>query len=448
MRPYLDQTVRIEKTWIDLDGTTYNPEHIEQMESIAHLWCDRNINVYIQGGIQLILNSPTILQCQKLYMDNAHFSFKDYKILYNAKVIENYYRGEETDPNYWPQFLEEPGAKLQIAFLGDFNIPLTSFHSRRPMSLSKPKPQFNFDVLYYLNRDQLERFSIVCRPLKNFIERYFHSKPYRYLGRLEIRGGLYALFNQWAQWHPNRDDYTAQQFLADQVCSIDESKGGWDDRVYYSFAEMRPYLGPTVRVDWTYIYVAGKFTYNFEHIADMESIAYLWRDHQIDIGNSERSVKIGAVDFLLILNSPTILQCQYLFMNRAHFPFKYYKVLYTMKEIDMTYDEEDSDIDPSYWPEFLEQPGVKPIVNLNHLNHGNFVEMLNLLSKAFSSAIEPNAYKIVFSPLSNKHSFIEFREMNKTSGEKLELKKKCSVYNLYDGRSHENVRYTLERSSI
>ncbi|KAI1701563.1 hypothetical protein DdX_16038 [Ditylenchus destructor] len=81
------------------------------------------------------------------------------------------------------------------------------------MSYSKPLPPFTFDVLYYLNRDQLERFSIVCRPLKNLIERYFHSKPYRVFDQLLIHGGSYALVHNRVRWHPNRDDYSVQQFL-------------------------------------------------------------------------------------------------------------------------------------------------------------------------------------------------------------------------------------------
>ncbi|KAI1693459.1 hypothetical protein DdX_20645 [Ditylenchus destructor] len=55
-----------------------------------------------------------------------------------------------------------------------------------PMSCSKPLPPFVCDSLYYLNRDQLERFTIVCLPLKNFIERYLHSKPYRVFDQLKF----------------------------------------------------------------------------------------------------------------------------------------------------------------------------------------------------------------------------------------------------------------------
>ncbi|KAI1710428.1 hypothetical protein Ddc_13433 [Ditylenchus destructor] len=81
-----------------------------------------------------------------------------------------------------------------------YSILLNDFHPNLPMSCSKPLPPFVCDSLYYLNRNQLERFSIVCRPLKNFIDRYLHTKPYRVFDRLYIRGGSYALI------HPSYTD--------------------------------------------------------------------------------------------------------------------------------------------------------------------------------------------------------------------------------------------------
>ncbi|KAI1696180.1 hypothetical protein DdX_19168 [Ditylenchus destructor] len=86
------------------------------------------------------------------------------------------------------------------------------------MFCSKPLPPFTYELLYILNRDQLERFSIVCRPLKNLIERYFHSKPYRVFESLWTRGGSCALFHKGVQWYPNRDDNSVQQFLL-QLCA-------------------------------------------------------------------------------------------------------------------------------------------------------------------------------------------------------------------------------------
>ncbi|KAI1700051.1 hypothetical protein Ddc_18292 [Ditylenchus destructor] len=301
------------------------------------------------------------------------------------------------------------------------------------MSCSKPLPPFTYDVLWYLNRDQLERFSIVCRPLKNFIERYFHSKPYRVFDQLYIRGGSYALVHKCVQWHPNRCDYSVQQFLAGERCNIDFA--------YYSFAEMRPYLGPTVRINWTAIYVAGDNIYNPEHIEEMESIAC---DGKISIWNAKQDPsRIVAEDFQPILNSPTILKCQKLFMSNALFSFKDYKVLNTVKIIEIYYVE--TKIDPKYWLEFLEQPEAKPLVILCHLHRESIGNMLERLLKAFSSAVSPNAFKIVFAHLDDE--LTELRETNSTSGEKLELKEGLPMEwsEEYLNRNH---KYTLERSSI
>ncbi|KAI1692658.1 hypothetical protein Ddc_23463 [Ditylenchus destructor] len=470
MRPYFGSTTRIKETFIAVaEDFTYNPEHIAEMESIAYLWRDGKISIWNSGkyngrigaeDFQPILNSPTILKCRELHMNNAHFSFKDFIILYTVNTIDINYYNKKTDPDYWPDFLVQPGVKpvivlrklhresiinvldqLSNAFSSAvspnaFKIvfkevyePLTEFRemnyrSREKLQLKKvyfgkhyelvrcSLPLFTFDVLYSLNRDQLERFSIVCRPLKNFIDRYFHSKPYRIFDRLYIRGGSYALEHNGVQWHPNQNGYRVRQFLAGQKSNIDAD-------VYYSFAEMRPYLGPTVRIKWTLIYVAGDSTYNPEHIEEMESISYLWRDGDIYIClDNKYSNRLGAEDFQPILNSPTILQCEFLHMDNAHFSFKDYKVLYTVQCIEINYRNEE--IDPIHWSQFLEQSGAKPVVILCQLQRENVNKMLEQFTKAFSSAVLPNAFKIVFAE--NDEELTEFRETNYRSREKLQLK--------------------------
>ncbi|KAI1690672.1 hypothetical protein Ddc_24797 [Ditylenchus destructor] len=311
------------------------------------------------------------------------------------------------------------------------------------MSNSKPVAPFVFDLLYYLNRDQLERFSIVCRSLKNIIERYFHSKPHRIFDQLYIRRGSYALFHNGVQWHPNRDDYSVQQFLDGQKCSsVLET---FYNHKYYSFAEMHPYLGPNIRIKNIFIRVAA-FAYDPDHIAEMESITYLWRDGNISIWDIEGYGKrIGAEDFLPILNSPTILQCRDLEMINADFSFKNYKILYSVKVIEIDIRRED--IDLNHLLGFLEQPGVKPVVAL--LSFREYIDIiLDRLSKVFSSATVPNAFKIVFSQYKTEPPLTEFRETNKTSGEKLELKKALPVeYKRLLLQNHYEY-YTLERSRI
>ncbi|KAI1690457.1 hypothetical protein Ddc_24930 [Ditylenchus destructor] len=317
------------------------------------------------------------------------------------------------------------------------------------MSCSKPLPPFTFDLLCYLNRDQLERFSIVCRPLKNIIERYFGSKPYRLFDRMEIRRGLYALFHNGAQWHPDREDYSVQQFLAGQKCSIDNP---WNSHEYYSFAELRPYLGPTVRINWTILYLAEDDTYNPEHVTEMESMTHLWRDGEISIRNDDsHSDQTRAEDFQLILNSPTILQCRVLYMKDAQFSLKDYEVFYTVNVIVINYFCRD--VANDYWPDFLEQPGVKPVVVLSYFSRRNIENLLDRLSKAFSSAVLPNAFKIVFGQSSFDEPLIEFREENKTSAEILELKKGIPMelqaeYRAFHSYFEGYDCYTLKRSSI
>ncbi|KAI1704768.1 hypothetical protein Ddc_16029 [Ditylenchus destructor] len=305
------------------------------------------------------------------------------------------------------------------------------------MSCSKPLSPFVCDSLYYLNRNQLERFSIVCRPLKNFIDRYLHSKPYRVFDALMIRGGLYALIHDHLQWHPNRDDYSVQQFLAGEACNDAYNIHLFGvNHKFHSFAEMLPYLGPTVRIK--HMRVAGDSIYNQDHIKEMESIAYLWRDHKI------YTETITAENFQLILDSPTILQCQTLYMDNAHFSFKDYKVLYAVKVIEICYhNEEDIDV----WQQFLEQPGVKPVVAFCCLSRQDTEKLLDRFSKAFSSAVSPNAFKIVLPKRGGP--LTEFRNTNNTSHEILELKKGFPPeYQKDHYLRTEDDYYTLERSSI
>ncbi|KAI1693703.1 hypothetical protein DdX_20514 [Ditylenchus destructor] len=302
------------------------------------------------------------------------------------------------------------------------------------MSNSKPLPPFTFDVLYYLNRNQLERFSIVCRPLKKLIDRYFGSKPYRILDELYIRGGSCALIHNDVKWHPNRDDYSAQQFLANQ-------RAHWDAE-HYSFAEMRPYLAATIRIRSTFIDVAAGCIYNLEHVEEMESIAHLWRDGNIDLRHGNYGRQIVAEDFQLILSSPTILRCRKLVLTNAQFSFKDYKVFYALKDIENWYGN--GDVSCNSWLKFLEQAGVKPTVVFRCVRREVIDIFSDRLSKVFSSAVSPNTFKIVFVDLYEELS--EFRETNNTLGEILELKKRLPVE--CQNRNLKYNNYTLERSRI
>ncbi|KAI1694644.1 hypothetical protein DdX_20010 [Ditylenchus destructor] len=176
----------------------------------------------------------------------------------------------------------------------------------------------------------------------------------------------------------------------------------------------------------------------------MESIAYLWRDRDISIRTALLNHRIVAEDFLMILNSPNILQCQILDFINAQFSFKDYKALYTVKVIEMDYFGEE-EIDLSHWQQFLEEPGAKPVIALHGMSRESIISVLDRLKKAFSSAASPNAFKIVF--VQEDEALTEFRETNKTTNEKLELKKGLPVeYQAEHLKKCDN--YTLERSSV
>ncbi|KAI1693705.1 hypothetical protein DdX_20516 [Ditylenchus destructor] len=140
-------------------------------------------------------------------------------------------------------------------------------------------------------------------------------------------------------------------------------------------------------------------------------------------------------------------------MGKAHFSFKDYKVLYSVKVIELDYkanyfkeEQNDEKTDPNYWPQFLEQPGVKPRVVLSWLHRESIDNLLDRLSKAFSSAVLPNSFKIVFA--GNEDPLTEFRETNNTSGEILELKEGISAEFRNSKLCDEVTNYMLERSSI
>ncbi|KAI1702332.1 hypothetical protein DdX_15514 [Ditylenchus destructor] len=208
---------------------------------------------------------------------------------------------------------------------------------------------------------------------------------------------------------------------------------------------MLPYLGPNIRIKNIYIRVAAS-AYNPDHISEMESITYLWSDGRIEIWDIDGYGKrIAAEDFLPILNSPTILQCRELRMINADFPFKYYNVLYSVNVFEIACTT--GDIDANHYLDFLEKPGVKPVVALYDFSRHHIDNVLDLLSKDFSSATVPNAFKIVFAQYKTRQPLTEFRETNKISGEKLELKKGIPVE--YQHRFFKDNKYwTLERAKI
>ncbi|KAI1700537.1 hypothetical protein DdX_16645 [Ditylenchus destructor] len=119
---------------------------------------------------------------------------------------------------------------------------------------------------------------------------------------------------------------------------------------------------------------------------------------------------------------------------------KDYKGLYAVKVIEIYTDYR---IDPKSWLEFLEEPGVKPVV-VWRVRQERITNILYHLCKGFSSAVSPNPFKIVFAELDKE--LTEFKETNNTSGEILELKKGLPAE--YCKQADSFYYYMLERSSI
>ncbi|KAI1696135.1 hypothetical protein DdX_19200 [Ditylenchus destructor] len=311
------------------------------------------------------------------------------------------------------------------------------------MSCSKFLSHSALDVLCYLNRDEMERCHIVCRLLKHFVEGYFHSKPYRIFDWLHVSGGRYMLRHKGLYWYPYRDDYNIVLFLEKREhLSTGYVKGRKRQRLThlpfdYSFAEMSPYLGPTVRINEILLSINAGTTYPPAHIAEMESIAYLWQNGKISLNNS-------GVNDQPILKSPTILHCRQLKLMHTQFHMGEFSVFFTPKILHLrpTY------LDVTYVLEFLGQIRIKPSVVLEFVGLDRINTIIERLSKVFHSAVLPNAFTLiliqpVYQPLAI------FNKRNKNSGESLELKEGLPSALDNDFRKMPSWRYyTLQRMSV
>ncbi|KAI1729835.1 hypothetical protein Ddc_02500 [Ditylenchus destructor] len=334
------------------------------------------------------------------------------------------------------------------------------------MGKTKILPELIFDFLRYLNRDDLDRLTLVCRLLNSFIERYFHLTPYRIFETLQIINGKYRLFNRipknkWtpfstiAVWHPNRDDYTVKQFLASEALSprnisLSES---------YSYAEMSPYLGPNIRLRYTLLHVSS-MTSSSEIVSELESLSHVWSQHKLHLYKSgpepifDDDMIWNADEWLPLLKSPTdLLQCQYLRLDFGDFPLKDYEVLYTVKLITIGRGYRQEHV--KYWVQFLEKEGVKPLLVLPYIydycvDRAYFdFNVVDYFFQAFSNATSPASFMVEFE-LSTElglQGLDERREKNFFTKEILELKK-GSMECIGPFYHRNEVYYTLERYSI
>ncbi|KAI1709827.1 hypothetical protein Ddc_13725 [Ditylenchus destructor] len=126
VRPFLGQTVRFEVTNIFLSHSRTNPQHIAEIESVAHLWTDQYVCIngdYCQfqtsmpiaptpiHDCDLIFRSSVIMNsCRQLRIQNINMAFKSYPILYNLEVVEfSLLEDFDISPVNFVGFVEEIG---------------------------------------------------------------------------------------------------------------------------------------------------------------------------------------------------------------------------------------------------------------------------------------------------------------------------------------------------
>ncbi|KAI1712888.1 hypothetical protein Ddc_12232 [Ditylenchus destructor] len=338
------------------------------------------------------------------------------------------------------------------------------------MSCSKFSTYAYLDLLHFFDRDQLERISITCRLLNRLVERGLQSKSLRVFDKLEIRpspkgksfqtlltnafcigslGAFYRLRHNGVQLYP-KSGVAVQQFLAGE--NTENS-----NPVSYSFVEISPYLGPTVRFKETEIKVRNYCPYTSEAANELESLTHLWRDRVITIKPMEMQV-IFAESIRHILDSPTILKCKQLEIEDPDLPLSNYPVLYSA---DVFHVFCNRILKPENWKFFegSRADGGKPLFFLTlWINHSDVepVVITNYKYQVFPQADSPCAFKMVVK-LRLVGELLPFSIQNTSTQEVLELKEDYSDVSLdislvdvmweqlFDNFS---TYYTLERSIV
>ncbi|KAI1691449.1 hypothetical protein DdX_21881 [Ditylenchus destructor] len=315
------------------------------------------------------------------------------------------------------------------------------------MSCSKFLHNFAVDVLCYVDRNKLDDLMIVSGQFKNYIDKHFRAKPYRVFEELLIGAGTFILKHHGVQWHPNREDYNVLNFLDGVECSLDADPKRHGEMSYYSFSEMQPYLGPTVRFEFTFIHTAGQNMYSNEHIMKMESLTHLWREGTINFLNCYDGRQIVPDNIRRIFSSPIILQCRDLVIYNACFSFKDYGVLYMPQSIQIFLPDEQY-VNPNIVSDYLEQMKMEQIVMLQFYSIEFIPSIVERILQSFSKIdsstgwiLEGKLKKVHFQAFSLRQlassgftmllgiyhgtidQSIEFQKVNNVTGEKLELKK-------------------------
>ncbi|KAI1703839.1 hypothetical protein Ddc_16387 [Ditylenchus destructor] len=96
MRPFLRENVRFRFTDISISDrnnfTPYTPDHISDLESIAHIWAGKHLYIYDlskndSSSLSLILESTSVLQCRTLHIEDNQ---KRIQVLQNPNIYSLY----------------------------------------------------------------------------------------------------------------------------------------------------------------------------------------------------------------------------------------------------------------------------------------------------------------------------------------------------------------------
>ncbi|KAI1707841.1 hypothetical protein Ddc_14606 [Ditylenchus destructor] len=316
-----------------------------------------------------------------------------------------------------------------LSFVVDALLEIAAGKSSQ-MACSKFSHETLLETLNFCSRDNLERLAIASHKLNQLTLRHFPSNPYRVFDELDISYG-------------NSDKFYS---LRHHSASLDSKP--WDsNRSRYSFIEIQPYLGPTVRVENVSILIEEEN--NGDRILilthEMESLSHLWYGARLNL--DARGVRPFGNELTPlispILHSRTIFQFRELYMHDCEFNPRHYPLLYSLKVIGFIYARPFAN---GYnLLNFLHKPGDKPIVVLGFARQ--FSPLMDLISEAFSRATSPCSFKIVFTYIgTSDFNEIEFSKTN-ICQEILEYKR-----GLPDGyhidRLQNGNNYTLQRFNI
>ncbi|KAI1715830.1 hypothetical protein Ddc_10901 [Ditylenchus destructor] len=326
------------------------------------------------------------------------------------------------------------------------------------MAYSKFAQDSLLEMLNFYSRDQLEHHSVTSRQLYRLIELNFPSKPYRIFDAFHIfcDESEYSLMHKCVRWNPNIEDYNAQQFSDGKKCNQQDLSL---ESTHYSLSEMRLYLGRSVRIKKTFLFIREEINLKTEIIAELQTIAHLWSDQEFVIApKSGRYFTDAMIQRIQsITNSERIFQARELTIYNPHLSFKDYSMLNSakiLKVICFSPCKSSADI-----LHLLEKPGAKPQLVLCYGSWSTEEQfkqaslLIKLIFQSFSSASTISAFRLIIMYFKhNNKSIKEFRVENRITSEVLQLRnitENEAINYLGNYIDKINFRYILvERSQL